>query len=411
MLDILIIFLLIIFLLLMINKSLISHILTELFPIKNRVELEKKQIQLLSELGITDLSNYDIMTKKDLTNKKGYVTAYTSGTSGNMVSISHDYESFIRTQIVTGLRIFRDHISNLFTNNRIKMVFLISTKQTLTNLLATNTSFWMSFLTKITVISFDDDINSIVDKLNNIQPNIIVSYSTFLEILTMEEKLKIKPSFIVSISEPLTPIIREKLKDRFLFTQIIETYGCTECPILAVSCKYNNLHLQEDCCYIELIDENNNILPFEKGVISHKILLTNLLNTYQPIIRYVLDDSIEVLEDCPCGSVFKTIKVHGRSDDIFNLIDIYGNVKRILPISIESSIFIDLPLSGYQVIHTQQNFLLILYVSKNDCYELLNNKMANFLKSKGLSNVNYCIQKTDKIKRMNGKIRQIISLV
>ena len=97
----------------------------------------------------------------------------------------------------------------------------------------------------------------------------------------------------------------------------------------------------------------------------------------------------------------------------FNLIDIYGKTKRILPASLESSIFLDVPLISYQVIHIRQNFLLILYVTNNlNCYKILKNKVDIYLNSKNLNNVLYKLEKRDKIKRQDGgKIRQIISLV
>ncbi len=127
---------------------------------------------------------------------------------------------------------------------------------------------------------------------------------------------------------------------------------------------------------------------------------------------YVLEDSIEILDDCPCGSVFKTIRVHGRSDDIFNLIDTDGQIKRILPVSLESSVFLNAPLISYQVIHVRQNFLLIRYVTDNkDCQNILRDQMDKYLNKRKLNTVQYKLEKHSEIKRRGGKIRQIISLV
>lgn len=417
MLIFLIILIILLLILILYNRSLLYILIDEyLFFTKTRKDIQDKQKYLLSKLLTKDLSKYPIMTKQDINQNfdtKSYITAYTSGTSGNVISISHDYESFTKTQIITGLRIFKNYIRPDLFLGRMKIVFLISTNRTLTNLLASKTPFPVSLLAQITVISFDDKIEDIINKINGIQPDIVVSYPTFLETLIMYKELKIKPTFIVTGSEALTSVIRNKLEERFLTSTIIETYGCTELPPLAVSCKYNNLHLQEDCCYIELIDENNKLLPFEKGIVSHKILLTNLINTYQPIIRYCLEDSIEILEDCPCQSPYKTIKVHGRADDIFYLIDVQKKIKRVLPASIESSIFLDVPLISYQVIHVTQNVLLILYVTNSDdCYDILKNKIDIYFKKHSLQNVNYKLERRNKIERQKGgKIRQIISLV
>ena len=47
------------------------------------------------------------------------------------------------------------------------------------------------------------------------------------------------------------------------------------------------------------------------------MLLTNLANRVQPLIRYDLGDSVTVLErPCECGSAFPAIRVEGRCDDV-----------------------------------------------------------------------------------------------
>lgn len=421
----LILFILLSIILLWIYYDLIWIFVNEMFTdVTTRKDIEKIQkirLEKILQRKISNiqhvLPNYPMVTKKDIPNLKGsYITAYTSGTSGNVVAISYNRSSFIQSQITTGVKIFKDCMPNHILNRfplRMKMVFLISTNGTLTYLLAKKASLPISLLTQISIISFDETYEVIIKKLNAIQPHIIVSYPTFLETLLSYNNLKINPEIIVTGSECLTPIIRSKIENRFLRTKVIETYGCTECPSMAVSCRYNNLHLHEDCCIVELIDKNNNILPFKPGTISHRILITNLLNAYQPIVRYILEDSIEILEDCPCGSPFKTIKVHGRSDDIFNLIDDSQKMVKILPASIESSIFLNIPLSSYQVIHIKQNHLLILYVTDNeDCYHLLRQKIEDYLLRRNLTNVFYKLERRKEIQRQEGgKIRQIISLI
>jgi phenylacetate-coenzyme A ligase PaaK-like adenylate-forming protein len=50
------------------------------------------------------------------------------------------------------------------------------------------------------------------------------------------------------------------------------------------------------------------------------MLLTNLINTSQPLIRYEMNDLIQLGESCPCGSSFRVIeKVLGRNDDVLYL--------------------------------------------------------------------------------------------
>jgi phenylacetate-CoA ligase len=50
---------------------------------------------------------------------------------------------------------------------------------------------------------------------------------------------------------------------------------------------------------------------------GHHMILTNLVNYAQPLIRYEMNDMIILDDACPCGSRFRTIqKILGRNDDL-----------------------------------------------------------------------------------------------
>ncbi len=63
------------------------------------------------------------------------------------------------------------------------------------------------------------------------------------------------------------------------------------------------------------------------------MLLTNLVNRVQPLIRYDLGDSITVLpQPCACGSVLPAIHVEGRHDDILRFATRDGHEVIALPL-------------------------------------------------------------------------------
>ena len=67
------------------------------------------------------------------------------------------------------------------------------------------------------------------------------------------------------------------------------------------------------------------------------MLITNLANRVQPIIRYDLGDSVTVdPQPCPCGSPLPVIRVEGRSGDILALAAPHGETVRVLPLAIGS---------------------------------------------------------------------------
>ena len=75
-------------------------------------------------------------------------------------------------------------------------------------------------------------------------------------------------------------------------------------------------HINEDLVYIELYDEQGREVT-DSEQIPTKMIVTNLVNRAQPLIRYEMNDLVRLGEKCPCGSNFRVIKqIIGRSDDI-----------------------------------------------------------------------------------------------
>lgn len=80
---------------------------------------------------------------------------------------------------------------------------------------------------------------------------------------------------------------------------------------------------------IEPVDADSR--PTPPGVESHTVLVTNLANRVQPILRYELGDRILVRPDrCPCGNALRAIKVKGRSGDVLSFTTAGGD-KVFLP--------------------------------------------------------------------------------
>jgi len=159
-----------------------------------------------------------------------------------------------------------------------------------------------------------------------------------------------------------------------------------------------------------LVDKQGKIIE-DENIESSYILITNLINTYQPILRYKLNDSLEYIQ-CFCGSHKKAILVHGRIDDFIFFIDIYGVTKKYSPITIEC-IFINIPeIFTFQIIHYKQNCLEIFLDSNNFDYlkKLAIINLNNFMNENNLIlfyNIFY-----KKIERnKSGKFKQIVNLV
>ena len=337
-------------------------------------------------------------------NDNKYVVITSSGTTGEMGIFINDWDSWIRTQAILFINIFYDNIYLFIPKIKITMLFVLTIDGHFMSRKIAVPPLTMFFINVVVLSMFDP---CLTDKINKLKPDILHSYPTLLDEILPD--IDINPIIITTGSEHLSDTLRCKLQEKFENTKIIETYGTSECVFMASSCKYNKLHLS-DKCIIELVDEHNNIIT-DDDISSDHILVTNLVNTFQPLVRYKLNDSLQYTH-CMCSSKSKAIIVDGRVDDFMYFIDIFGKKHKHSPISIET-IFIRIPERFiYQIVHYKQNCLNIFISADNfnDVKELVKNSMDDYIDNFFL-NITYSIYEQTIERNKNGKIKQIISLI
>jgi phenylacetate-coenzyme A ligase PaaK-like adenylate-forming protein len=137
-------------------------------------------------------------------------------------------------------------------------------------------------------------------------------------------------------SESLAEEDRARVQAAFGCT-LADNYGCSEFVAVAAGCKHGWLHVNADWVILEPVDEH--FQPVPPGQASHTVLLTNLVNRVQPILRYNLGDRITLRPDpCPCGNPLPAIRVEGRTDEILRLQDGAGRAVPILPLALYATI-------------------------------------------------------------------------
>ncbi len=93
---------------------------------------------------------------------------------------------------------------------------------------------------------------------------------------------------------------------------IINEYGAAELGLIAFQNKKNEWLVNNDDLFVEILDENNNILPYgEEG----RIIITSLYNKAHPFIRYDLGD-IGTLSKLSTPQKPILEKLIGRTNDI-----------------------------------------------------------------------------------------------
>ena len=167
-----------------------------------------------------------------------------------------------------------------------------------------------------------DPLPSLVERLNQFQPETLMLYPSVGALLAEEQldgRLKISPSVVISSSEQLTDDMRDRMNAAWSL-QVFNTYSTTETGPVGSECPaHAGIHLWEDMAVVEVVDQDNRPVP--PGTPGAKVLVTNLVNLTQPVVRYEVSDLLTLSPDpCPCGRPFAVVAaVDGRSDDVLRL--------------------------------------------------------------------------------------------
>ena len=121
----------------------------------------------------------------------------------------------------------------------------------------------------------------------------------------------------------ISDTVDQDLRDRFRAItglEIEDNYSCSEVGTVAIQCPVSGLyHTMMETQIVEVIDQDGN--PCKEGQ-EGRIVITDLYNTANPIIRYDIGDWAVVGGECGCGRVHKTFtKVLGRERNLLKLPD------------------------------------------------------------------------------------------
>lgn len=173
-------------------------------------------------------------------------------------------------------------------------------------------------LIRLKYLSTMEPVQRIIEAINEARINILVAPPSLLRLLIpCRDRIDAPLDIIISCAEVLEEEEKARLKAVF-GVQVVEIYQASEGPI-ASPCRCGNLHINEDLVLVELLDQQGHPVE-EAGQIAERMLVTNLVNTVQPLIRYEMNDLVELGGPCPCGSHFRVIrKILGRNDDVLYL--------------------------------------------------------------------------------------------
>jgi phenylacetate-coenzyme A ligase PaaK-like adenylate-forming protein len=244
----------------------------------------------------------------------------------------------------------------------------------------------------------------IVERLNAIAAPMLYGYASMLARLAAERRagrLRVRPQMIVSTSETLRPEMRADISDAF-GAPVVDTFGSTEGLVGHSAPGDSVLVFNSDVCIVELVDADDRPVP--DGVPSKKIVVTNLANRLQPLIRYEIGDSFVRRAPAPDHGHLRAI-AQGRSDEVLR----YDRVE-IHPLVIRSVLVTDPAVLDYQVRQTRRGVEIIALAAGAVDVGDLGRRIASGLGAAGLADPEVTVRTASALDRdpKSGKIRRVI---
>ena len=261
-----------------------------------------------------------------------------------------------------------------------------------------------------------DPLPELVRALNAWQPAFLASYPTALSLLADEQsagRLRIAPVCLWSGGECLAPHAGAAI-ERAFGCPLQDEYGASEALSIAFRCREGWLHVNADWVILEPVDQDYQ--PTPEGEPSHTVLLTNLANRIQPIIRYDLGDSVIArAAPCACGNPLPAIQVEGRRDEVLSMRAPDGTLVRLLPIALTTVVEEAADLHRFQIVQTGRAELALRVAlddraSRLAAFAAVSRDLHHYLARNSLPNVKVSLAAGPPLPdERSGKLRAVVA--
>ncbi len=256
----------------------------------------------------------------------------------------------------------------------------------------------------------------LVAELNRFQPVILMSYGTVTKLLANEQeagRLHINPVLTLLTAEGLALNEYDRIASAFN-TKVGNSYAASECPFLSYFCEQKWLHVNADWVVLEPVDADYRPVP--PGVQSYTVLISNLANRVQPILRYNLGDSILQRPDpCPCGNPLPAIRVQGRAADLLTFPADDGEQITIPPLLFGTSLYQIPGIEQFQAVQTAPANLRVRLKIADDAHpdhvwQSVHTELTHLLTKHKLGHVTVERAEEPPEQSAGGKYREVIPL-
>jgi phenylacetate-CoA ligase len=245
-----------------------------------------------------------------------------------------------------------------------------------------------------------------VTRLHEVRPAVLVGYPTRIAELAGEQRagrLRIGPRAIITTAEMLTDAARLAIADGFGVPPV-NTFASTEGLVGHSDPGGTELTFASDMCLTELVDSGGRPVP--PGTPSARVLVTNLHNFSQPMIRYELTDSFTACARAGSGGPLRAL-VAGRDDGSFR----YGAVV-VHPIAVRTVMTAAPAVTEYQVRQTARGVDLDVVAAGHVDQRAVSAAVAASLTTAGLRDPAVTVRVVASIARhpATGKTRRFVPI-
>ena len=266
-----------------------------------------------------------------------YTALRTSGSTGNpLPMVRDDYHNKIHGQLI-GQRLLEGANADAMDISKHRRASVIH--------LSNGASSYGAFLRmkaahpecadNLLGVSVLESVDSIVEKLNDFQPETMAGYPSMMVQLAVEQlqgRLHLSLKHLATSAEMLSEENFHLLREAFQ-CPVANNYCMTEGGEIAMTHNCPHLHINDDWVIVEPIDKDGNLIT-DPDQWSDAILVTDLSNFVQPIIRYRVGDVVRVRPSTYDCSPLPILQIQGRSFDnyticgqTFNVVGIFAKAE------------------------------------------------------------------------------------
>jgi phenylacetate-CoA ligase len=248
----------------------------------------------------------------------------TIGTTGVPVEILHDRTSLLQNVAYAEReRAVESH----FVGKRVRYTWMSISDRTGTGN-QTRAFYRRSMLAPVRPrrhsLSVSSPLEETIAAINLVQPDLIRSYGSFLELLygtVIARGISMhKPKLVVYGGDRLTARGRTLIEEE-LGIPVVSRYNCVESFMVGFFCEERRwFHLHDDLCLVRIVDAEGRTVP--DGT-RGEVVISNLVNRGTVLLNYRLGDLAAIVtEPCGCGRTTRLLsELEGRAQEFVRLPD------------------------------------------------------------------------------------------